>query len=163
MKAAFYKGATTLFDKAACMWDKGPYSHMEIVLDDGTCMSSSFRDGGVRTKNITFNAGKWDFIVLPPEFSESYVKDYFAKYKNAKYDLLGTFGFVIGPFQCEDKQFCSEFCMGALGYDEAWRYTPNTAFSVLYRALIGANRANSFHAESGNITYHLGLFGGPYA
>ena len=39
------------------------YSHSEIYID-GICYSSSVRDGGVRSKVIDLNSGKWDIVDL---------------------------------------------------------------------------------------------------
>lgn len=131
MKLAFYKGNKKIFNKIVRWWDNGPYSHVEIVLDDGMCLSSSFMDGGVRAKRIVFDAGKWDFIDLHGVFDEHLVLDFYQCNKDVKYDTLGTLGFIIGPTEQKDKLFCSEFCMAALGFENAWRISPNCAFEII--------------------------------
>ena len=88
-------------------------------------------DDGVRSKQIVFDDNKWDFIDLSRIFDELPVLEYFIKNKGVKYDLLGTLGFILGPTQRDNKLFCSEFCMSALGFKEAWRLSPNASFQVL--------------------------------
>jgi hypothetical protein len=52
VKIALYKGKKTITDKLISWWDRGLYSHVELVFSDGLCASSSPRDGGVRMKPI---------------------------------------------------------------------------------------------------------------
>ena len=45
-------------------WTGSQYSHCELVIN-GTCYSSSIRDGGVRGKVMALPADTWDVIDLP--------------------------------------------------------------------------------------------------
>ena len=47
VQLALYKGRGTLFNALIRWWTRSPYSHCELVIN-GTCYSSSIRDGGVR-------------------------------------------------------------------------------------------------------------------
>jgi hypothetical protein len=137
MKAAFYKGTHAglpgQFNRLVRLQDRGPYSHMELVFSDGISASSSFIDGGVRFKWITFDPAKWDFIDLPDELEDA-ARWWFSKHEGKAYDywavITDAIGFVASS---ENKWMCSESCMAALGFNDSWRFKPNIAFSVLER------------------------------
>jgi hypothetical protein len=133
MKAAFYKGKRRLFNRLVSWWDRGPYSHMEIVFDDQTAASSSFMDSGVRFKSIKFDDSRWDFIELPRElFAEDISRDWFYNHLGLRYDFFGLIRFAIDAIpERKGKYFCSEACLASLGVNEAWRFTPNSAYSFL--------------------------------
>lgn len=134
MRVAFYKGKKRLFNKLVSWWTRGPYSHCELVFSDGESASASFMDGGVRYKRILFDDAHWDFIELEDSFLEAQSRFWFYDHFNEKYDVLGILGFVNPRIkQSKNKWFCSEAIMAALGFSEAWRYNPNTAYSVLLR------------------------------
>lgn len=115
MKIAFYKAKKSFIDKTICFFTNGPYSHAELIFDDGISFSSSLPDHGVRFKHITYNVQSWDFIVvnLSPE-NEHKVRDFCEKQQGKKYDLLGVLGFVMPLQQEKKKWFCSEIIIRAL-------------------------------------------------
>lgn len=154
MKVAFYKGDGHFFNKVCRWWDSGPYSHMEVVLDCGSCLSSSYRDGGVRAKAIEFDAGKWDFIDFGQLFSELDIVELFHSRLGRDYDTLGMLRFALGTKENSNKDFCSELCMYILGYSEPWRFTPNTAFSTL-KQLLASQGKIYIDAKNGNTTYKI--------
>jgi len=131
MKAAFYKGRGRVFNRLTSWWTRGPYSHMELVLDDGISISSSFMDGGVRFKRIDYsNVANWDFIELGPE--PDGIRAAIDPTLDSEYDIRGLLGFVLRRIGDDrHKLFCSEACMQYLGYDETWRFCPNTAAAIL--------------------------------
>lgn len=133
MKAAFYKGKRRLFNRLVSWWDRGPYSHMEIVFDDQTSASSSFMDGGVRFKPIQFDDSRWDFIELPKEyFNDDISRSWFRNNLGLSYDFAGLIRFTIGAIsEHKKKYFCSEACLASLGIDEPWRFTPNSAHALI--------------------------------
>lgn len=136
MRLAFYKGRHRgwrgLLDAAVRWWTRGPYSHVELVLADGTCWSSSARDGGVRDKAINLTSGNWD--LLPVAGDEAAAAAWFADHAGAGYDWLGLFGFVWRASGGEGARwFCSEAVAAALGYRDAWRFDPNTLAAVAAR------------------------------
>lgn len=145
-KVAFYRGRKNgkgimpsvfrFLDSATRLLTKGPYSHCEIVeeLPDGTykCFSSSYRDGGVRSKILSLSDNSWDFVDAPFISPESLRLVEFRE-KGRKYDLLGAAGLVFLTSQRSDKWFCSEIVAEVIGLKESWRYTPNTLYSVCKR------------------------------
>lgn len=132
MRVAFYKGKKRVFNRLVSWWTRGPYSHTELVFSDGLSVSSSFMDGGVRYKRIQFNDINWDFVELGNRFDESQIRLRVDGFLGVKYDWLGLIGFVVRRIADDrGKMFCSEFVMTLLGYPEAWRFDPNTAFNVL--------------------------------
>jgi hypothetical protein len=134
MKVAFYKGNKEIFNNLVRWWTRGPYSHVELVMPDGQSFSSSYRDGGVRGKYIQFDDGHWDFLELDASLDEKIIMERINGLMGMKYDTRGIFGFVIRSIgDNRHKMFCSEFLMHVLGYYDAWRFDPNTAFAVLLK------------------------------
>lgn len=137
MQLAFYKGRHRglpgWFDAAVRWWTRGPYSHVELVLDDGTCWSSSARDGGVRTKAIDLGSGNWDLVPVVQDAAAA--RAWFAAHAGAGYDYLGLFGFVWRrSYGAGSRWFCSEAVAAALGYRDAWRFDPNTLAVAVARS-----------------------------
>jgi len=135
MIIAFYKanhaGLPGLYNRAVKWWTNGPYSHCEILFSDGRCASSSYMDGGVRFKTMDLDIEKWDFIRVP-DWLEDDARRWFTLHYGDRYDLLGNFHFLFGPVAGEKgKWFCSEAVAAALGFDDPWRYCPNTLAAVL--------------------------------
>lgn len=115
---AFYKGRKAenphakLFDVLVTHWPRtrGRFSHGEWVAPDGKCWSSSFRDGGVRPKQIDLDSGRWVKYHVPARADEiAYHLYWFNTHKGMPYDTTGLFGFIL-PWNTEDpdKVFCSE-------------------------------------------------------
>jgi hypothetical protein len=130
MKIAFYKAKDHLFNLAVSWWDRGPYSHCELVgehLGGNTymCYSSSFMDKGVRAKAIELKPEKWD--VFDVDIDEAFAMQWFAQHNGNKYDTLGLVGFLIRiiPGQ-KNRWFCSEAVAAMMGMLETWRLTPNS-------------------------------------
>lgn len=140
---AFYRGRTEgkglkpfvyrLLDTATRYLTKGPYSHCEIVeaLSDGTykCFSSSYRDGGVRSKVLSLNQESWDFVD-----ADFVCLSNLRMVENSTirqgYDLFGALGLIFLTPQNSCRWFCSELVAEVIGLPESWRYTPNTLYSV---------------------------------
>lgn len=130
MVVAFYKGRERILNRLISWWTRGKYSHVELVLDNGISISSSFMDGGVRYKRIDYNPDNWDFIEVGPVTDD--IKMMADSLIGMKYDLRGILGFVIRSVADDRKKmFCSEAVMHLLGYDEPWRFSPNTASIIL--------------------------------
>ena len=129
MKVALYRatrpGVEGLYSRITRWLDRGPYSHVELVFSDGISASSSYIDGGVRFKAITYNSDHWDFIEVP-SYRENAARHWFREHCGQPYDLWGNVRFAIG-FARDSKGawFCSEAVMAALGFSEAYRYGPN--------------------------------------
>lgn len=137
MKVAFYKGTGKLFDRITRWWTQGPFSHCELVLtESGFSASSSFRDGGVRFKQIDYteHPERWEFVSLAylPEPSVSQAWLYFDEHKDEEYDVFGLAGFMFRFYQgSRTKKFCSEAVAESLGIKEGWRFDPNTLYTLL--------------------------------
>lgn len=139
MKVAFYsgikKGIPGLYNRAVKLIDKGEYSHCELVFSDGVSASASFMDKGVRFKEINYNTPDWTVIEIEG-YDEVKAREFFEKYNGYRYDVLGNLRFLLGFIkESKNKFFCSEVIMGALGYDEPWRFGPNGVYSLLKKGL----------------------------
>jgi len=134
MKLALYKGPTDDLMHSISHWVTcivlsirdmkiNKYSHTEIQIN-GTCFSSSVRDGGVRSKDIDLFSGKWDFIELPKEYEQKALNVFLAK-QGRKYDWFGALGFGL-PFLKQDntKEYCFEINAEMLGLDASKMHSP---------------------------------------
>lgn len=137
VRLAFYKAQDHLFNRLVAWWTNGPYSHVEVILEekDGeyVCLGCSFRDGGVRLKKMPLPADRWDIVEYTyADVSVERAYDWYAFYREAKYDLLGLFGF-IGRRGVQDNRrwFCSEAVADILRLHEPWRYDPNTLYAFV--------------------------------
>lgn len=98
------------------LWTWSKYSHAEIVIR-GRCYSSSSRDGGVRSKLIDLNSGKWDVFDITNDIVViSKALLWFKEHENDKYDYRNILRFVL-PFVGHNKKewVCYEACGEALG------------------------------------------------
>jgi hypothetical protein len=124
VKLAFYiKPEASMIDRLIRWRTRGEASHCEIVID-GFMYSSSPRDGGVRSKPFT-PSPSWRLIELF-DVDTVQVKLFYARTCGLKYDGLGV---LIGQLLAvnenwQDRWFCSEWCAAAIGYEEAWRFSP---------------------------------------
>lgn len=134
-RAAFYVGTRPglpgIYNRAVRGWERGKYSHCEMVFSDGMSASASYMDGGVRFKRIDYDPANWIFIDLPAHL-EARAREWFMRHEDEAYDLMGNVHLVIGFVpQAERKKFCSEALAAALGIRDAWRYGPNALASIL--------------------------------
>lgn len=147
MKIAFYRGTRPgiagIYSVAVRAWTRSPYSHAEIVFSDGIAASSSFLDGGVRFKRIDFDPAHWDFVDIAGD--EAAVRQWFADHEGRAYDLIGNLGFIVGFIRDgSDKWSCAESIADALGYPEAWRFSPAILHAVVSNQTLQAEYANQF-------------------
>lgn len=146
---AFYKGTRPglpgVYNRLVRCFENGPDSHCEVVFSNGDSASSSAMDGGVRTTGdayghwkINFSNGNWDFIRLPQRLEE-FARAYSIEHDGWSYDYRGNVRFLwpYGNRHSYQKEFCSEFVLGALGVPEPWRFGVNPARAVC--EWIGAN------------------------
>lgn len=134
-QAKFYRGTRPglpgIYNRAVRAWENGPFSHCELLFSDGFSASASYMDHGVRFKEIEYDPERWVTIDLPQEL-ENGARAWFISQIGKDYDLMGNVHLIVGFFpQSEDKKFCSEALMEALGFEEAWRLGPNAAFATL--------------------------------
>ena len=131
MKLAFYKGREDLYDRLISWWTRGPYSHVELVINGNYCMSSSPKDGGIRFKHIDLRPDHWDLVELEG-YDPAYAYNWFKEHEGRKYDILGILGFVFGPLRQDKKRFfCTEAIGHALKMKEPWRLDPNAMYAVV--------------------------------
>ena len=110
IRLAFYKGKGDWVDKVIKWWTKSQYSHVEVVVGN-TWISSSPRDGGVRSMRMeSYNAEHWDIIDYPGVTSGD-VFDLFRRTKGDDYDFIGIFFSQVLPLgvQSKSKWYCSEW------------------------------------------------------
>lgn len=123
VQLALYKGRGTLFNALIRWWTRSPYSHCELVIN-GTCYSSSVRDGGVRAKVMALPSDKWDVIELPWA-DDTAVTDWFIAHERDRYGWLDLLtGQVLGMQRDHRGVFCSEACAKALGLHGSTRMSP---------------------------------------
>jgi len=130
MIMAFYKKDTHhVSDRIIRQWQKikkdkyWKYSHVEVILPDGTFFSSSPRDGGVRKKYIQYDDNVWDFYRIGVTMNDAVVSNESGK----KYDWLGIALSQVVPFaiQSENKWFCSEISGHMIGVYEPYKFSPS--------------------------------------
>lgn len=112
-------------------WVPGKYSHCELVLPiEGkwASFSSSFRDGGVRFKEIDYTTGNWDFIELDRTYEEIIkIQARFELVEGCKYDwpALGKFIFKkYWPIDIRWWFFCSEIVAMLLKLENPNKWHP---------------------------------------
>lgn len=121
---AFYKARGNIIDRAIRLATRSPYSHVEILIGcdcipDGAfswpAFSASGRDGGVRTKLVTFDDGAWDFIPAPWA-REGRIRMAQATQCGLRYDWLGLIlSQVLNLRRGSSRRwFCSELAAWAL-------------------------------------------------
>lgn len=128
MKLAFYIGSKgTIWDKSICSITSSKFSHVELVLDNGKCWSSSTYDKGVRAKYLKLSKDKW-VLTNCPEVSEQI----FLQNNGKKYDYIGLIGTVVRSpiFSSKSKWHCSEIIAEALGLADSWKYTPEDLYRI---------------------------------
>ena len=134
-QAKFYLGTKPgipgVYNRLVRGWERGPFSHCELLFSDNTSASASFMDHGVRRKPIAYNEEKWVSLDLPPEL-EADAEAWFKLHDGESYDLMGNLHLVIGFLpESRGKKFCSEALLASLGVDHAWRFGPNAAYEIL--------------------------------
>jgi hypothetical protein len=137
IQLALYKASGDAYDKLIRLWTRSPYSHCELVLDDGRFVSSSPRDGGVRAKLIEPDPDTWDLLPLP-WVREDVVEELLQAEQGAGYDWIGILGSQILPvgIQSQSRWFCSEFCAQTIGLEQPQRYSPGSLSECMRWALI---------------------------
>lgn len=112
-------------------WTSSPYSHCELVID-GWSYSCSIQDGGVRGKQIEFNTDHWDYVALN-HVDRNTVLQYFNRTCGQSYGWWSLIKHQLFNIRGEqDGQFCSEWCMNALGVPDGGLYSPMGA-SLLWK------------------------------
>lgn len=130
-RIAFRKRSDRLFSRLIQWWERGPYSHCELVFSDGATASATIHDEGVYIGARSMSDADWDFIELPAHL-EAKARRWFEAHEGKAYDYLGDISFVLDFIPASrDKWFCSRACADALGFVEPWRYGPNGLASAI--------------------------------
>lgn len=111
--------------------DHGPYSHCELVLDNGMSASSVMGEG-VRLKKIQYrSAGAWDFFQLP-FFLAPRAHKWFYEHVGERYDYGAMARFWWGVVHEENGRWtCTEAVGTALGWSRAFPYSPSALLARL--------------------------------
>ena len=141
VKLAFYKGLSApnrnWQDKLICLWTKGQYSHVELIVYD-YMYSSSPTSGKVRKEPHTIDNDVWEYVSIDNVNTDN-ILEFFELTKGKKYDWLGILGFIIPLKDRTDKWFCSEWVSNALkisGYKNLWiqepsKISPNKLYKIV--------------------------------
>ena len=142
VQLALYKARGNWLNRLICWWTGSPYSHCELVIN-GTCYSSSIRDGGVRGKTMALPANKWDVIGLPWADDDA-VTDWFIAHERDRYGWLDLLtGQLLGMQRDHRGVFCSEACAKALGLRNSTRMSPQ----ALLDACLDINKTQCLSAK----------------
>lgn len=144
VKIAFYKGTGTglsgLEDRAIRWWTSGGYSHAELAFSDGKTGLASASTKGVAISERAYNDAEWDLVEIVGD--ETAARAWFEANVGKPYDYLGDFGFVWRPVRGKDgAYFCSEAVAAAMGWNDPWRYDPNTLAAAVSRITVPASDA----------------------
>ncbi|ODS24167.1 hypothetical protein AB835_04625 [Candidatus Endobugula sertula] len=141
VKVAFYKGKGNFIDWCIRFWTRSIYSHVEMIIitestGDVCLVSSSGRDGGVRSKRIKadhFNKSNWTMIDVSKELLIEQLRPFYVDRMGLQYDFKGIFLSQFLPLKrhSKDKYFCSEFCAEALGFSQPHTYSPQGLYTAL--------------------------------
>ncbi len=116
VRLAFYKGPTSIFGKLIRLWTWGPYSHVELVIDDTSFSAVE----GIGTRYLQYpllREGSWDFVNIPvTDVEQAHLWAWCMNEMWCRYDWKGIWlAQVLGlRRQNPEKWFCSEFCSAAL-------------------------------------------------
>lgn len=118
MKLAFYKAKYgDKLDKAISLLSHGEFSHCEFIFPgyDNVAFSSSYRDNGVRFKQIDFNPDRWEIIDLAKTIrvSEQEIANWCQCQVGCKYDIIGA---ILQISFYNNRWYCSEICSTILQY-----------------------------------------------
>jgi len=118
MKVAFQKREDTILAGLIRWWTKSPYSHCEILFDDGLMFSAHPRNHGTRyIESGILNANEWDILMVPTTTVDDIIIRAFCNSQlGCRYDWWGIFFSQIIRLQREhpERWFCSEVCTSAL-------------------------------------------------
>jgi hypothetical protein len=124
MKLAFYKGKAGLFDRLIRWWTKSPYSHVELLFDDGQMIAARDSTGVTIIQVASLDLNEWDVVRFDLSIDRMLAIHVWCITEiGCKYDWLGLFYSQVLriPRSHPRKWFCSEFCVAALQRAELLR------------------------------------------
>lgn len=137
VRVAFRYGDRRLFARLVCLLRGGDSAHCEVAYtkpDEAGqffCVSSSWLDGGVRSKSMPLPPEKWRAYEIE---ADSGLLTWVTFHDGAGYDVLGLLGIVFPPVGHRRKRwFCSEAAADILGLREPHIYDLRTLESVCAR------------------------------
>jgi hypothetical protein len=117
MKVAFQKHQPGMFDGLIRWWTHSPYSHCEILFDDGQMFSAQVGQGTRFWTPGHLDPNAWDLLLVPMTLEEEILLKSFCKTEaGCGYDWWGLIASQIFRLQREHphKWFCSEICACAV-------------------------------------------------
>ena len=147
----FYKGTkkenpeSLIADNLISKITRSRFSHVELVLyknkeeDTYKCLSSSFRDKGVRLTDIDIHSGSWEILKLPESKNITLRSafDFYEYNKNRKYDLLGLLCTLSDRLKTNNKNklFCSELIAEILDLKLYENQSPERIYKYIIKEL----------------------------
>ena len=130
---AFYRGEGRFFSDTVVQYiTRSQFSHCEMFASDEPplageshqCVTAVGKDGGVRTKQITFEPARWEFVEVPWAPADTMARALGLMGKG--YDFWGLLMTQFLNFRrhTPDRWFCSKLCAYAMGLSEAHTYAP---------------------------------------
>ena len=140
IKIAFYKAYqdnASFINKAIAKWTRGPYSHVELIIDD--VMYSAEPGNTVRCIEHNYDIKEWDYFTFSKELNIDNIIKFYHMTKGLKYDWYGIIGFISPIADRENKYFCSEWVTRAIiagglieiANIDASKTSPNRLYHVL--------------------------------
>jgi hypothetical protein len=130
MKIAFYKNHLDWSDKLIAYWTRHKYTHVELIYE-GMWYSSSFFDGGVRSKMIHPNKENWDIYTFNQSFNHTNSIEFILTQIGKSYDLKGLiFAELLSLKHHEHSEwYCSELVHASLVIGEYKNVLPTNLIS----------------------------------
>lgn len=132
-------------DNLICKITRSRFSHVELVLyknkeeDTYKCLSSSFRDKGVRLTDIDIHSGSWEILKLPESKNITLESafDFYEYNKDRKYDLLGLLCTLSDHLKTNNKNklFCSELIAEILDLKLYENQSPERIYKYIIKEL----------------------------
>ena len=117
MKVAFLKRDPGMFATLVRWWTHSPYSHCELLFDDGLMFSAHPSQGTRFWTPGILSPNDWDFLLIPTTMEEDIVlRNFCTAEAGCAYDWWGLIASQILRLQRShpDKWFCSELCASAM-------------------------------------------------
>lgn len=132
---AFYKGDGILRDKFIRWWTRSSYSHVEIIMPDGTMAGiNPPKYPRVRVKSsLDLNSKEWDFIkILVSKKQVTAIKKFIDSTIGQGYDWLGMILSHITPFKVRvpNKWYCSEWILYALSVAKVFSWQELKPYNI---------------------------------
>lgn len=136
IRVAFRFGDARMFARLVCLLRGGDSAHCEVAFDwqgqSHQCVSASFLDGGVRTKQIEMPPEKWRIYEAPGDRNRAIA--WAVTHDGERYDTLGLLGFVFRRIKGWRRAwFCSEVAADIMYLPEPYLYDLRALESVCGR------------------------------